>query len=186
MGWLLSDEKDVSYGMGAKILVFNIGFYFVTFGMFEAAQSDPSISLGIGIYIAIFWAIALIVLAVLVTKKIIWPRSAGELIGVVFATPAPCIIALTIYLSVRDTPVMVYYPYKDHYQYKVESFDDRNGGSHVEYHRSADTTGEGSFWNGAWVKDSVWVYLSPGRDTVKKMRYRNGVFVSEMRPGDGR
>ena len=81
--------------MKRNILLFNVAYYFIIILLFLQGKSDPSSSLGIGILILGFWAVALIGLLILVTKRVIVAETALDKVGVFTATPVLCLLFLS-------------------------------------------------------------------------------------------
>lgn len=121
--------------------------------------------------------IAAALLLFLLVKKIIHPKSIIEKIGVFTATPLLSIVAFAIILARKENVSSEGIFSKNGNRYKVLIIDkDKNtGGKRIEYYRSIDTPGAKE--EDVWVKDSTWVYLSKTGDTIKTMRYKDGIEV---------
>jgi antitoxin component YwqK of YwqJK toxin-antitoxin module len=60
-------------------------------------------------------------------------------------------------------------------KYKVVTFKDKNTGSkRIEYYKSTDTS---DAKENVWLRDSTWIYLSEAGDTIKKVKYKDGIEV---------
>src|SRR5664279_2567155 len=127
--------------MNRKILFFNIVFYFVTFAFYNQGKQDPSSSLGYGFFIIGFWAVALLTLIILLTKKAIQPKTILDKIGIVTATPVLCVVTVGLIMTFIDTAASEWYFDKDHHHYKVNTFNYSGTANpkRIEYYKSADT-----------------------------------------------
>lgn len=167
--------------MNKKILIFNIVFYLVTLFFYFQGRQDPSSSLGYGFFIAGFWGVSLLTLIILLTKKIIQPKTILDKIGIVTATPLLCLLAVGSIVTFNETPSSEWYFDKDHHRYKVNTFSFRESGhaKRIEYYKSADTVNpKDPFANvEKWLKDSTWVYFSKPGDTSKLIKYKDGVQI---------
>ncbi len=167
--------------MNKRLLLFNIIFYAITFTFYYQGKQDPSSSLGYGFFIMFFWGIALVTLIVLLVKKIIQPKTILDKIGIITATPILCVVAVGLMMTFNNSATSEWYFNKDHYRYKVLTFDYRATGSRkrIEYYKSSDTVNpKDPFTNiGKWLKDSTWVYFSKSGDTTKIVSYKNDLQI---------
>ncbi len=164
--------------MDKKIVFFNIIYYIIIVVLIKQGRDDPSSSLGYGYFMAIFMGITLLVLVVLLVRKVIRPKSLLDKIGVFTLTPILSIAAFVFISEMKENSISEWYFNKNKYRYKVITFDNDkfSGGKRMEYYKSIDTLNSANALEGdLWVKDSTWVYLSRAGDTVKKVRYKNGV-----------
>jgi glucan phosphoethanolaminetransferase (alkaline phosphatase superfamily) len=164
--------------MNRKIILFNIIYYGVIISLIALGREDSSSSLGYGYFILFFIVVAAIILIFLLTKKVIRPKSLFEKIGVFTATPVLIFIGLLIFLFFKENETSIAYFTENNYRYKEIKFDNNkfSGGKRIEYYRSKDTIRtEGDFENIIWIKDSTWIYLSEQGDTIKKIKYKNGI-----------
>jgi glucan phosphoethanolaminetransferase (alkaline phosphatase superfamily) len=167
--------------MNINILVFNILFYFVTLLLYYNGKQDPSSSLGYGFLIVAFWGVSLLVLLILLSKKVIQPKTILDKVGVVTATPLVCLIIVGVMMASNETPVSTRYFDKDHHRYKVYSYD-FNGSAktkRVEYFKSIDTVNpDDPFVHlDKWLKDSTWVHYSEAGDTLKVEVYKDDLQI---------
>jgi hypothetical protein len=162
--------------MSKRIILFNTIYYAITIGFIKLGRDDPSSSLGYGYFIIIFWIIAAALLVFLLVKKIIYPKSIFEKIGVFTATPLVSIMGFMIIMSFKENASSEWILNKNGTQYKVLTYDkDKNtGGKRIEYYRSIDTIGTKE---DVWIKDSTWVYLSKTGDTIKKVKYKDNIEI---------
>jgi hypothetical protein len=167
--------------MNKRLLYFNIIFYAVTLAFYYQGKQDPSSSLGYGFFIVGFWGIALVTLIILLTKKVIQPKTILDKIGIVTATPVLCVVAVGLIFNFNETATSEWYFEKDHHRHKVLTFDDRETGKRkrIEYYKSSDMVdGNDPFSKGdKWVKDSTWIYFSKTGDTTKIIRYRDDLQI---------
>ena len=81
-------------------------------------------------------------------------------------------------MTFNDSATSEWYFDKDHYRYKVLTFDYRETGKRkrIEYYKSNDTVSISEPFADVdkWRKDSTWVYFSKSGDTTKIVKYRNG------------
>lgn len=156
-----------------RILIFNIIYYAVTLFFIKLGRDDASSSLGYGFFIIGFWVIAAIVLAFFLIKRTIQPKSLLDKIGIFTATPVLSIVAIWLILSLQENEGSEYQFSKDGYRYKVLTFHHKETPKvkRIEYYRSKDAV------NGAWVKDSTWLYFSESGDTLKRVMYKNGIEI---------
>ena len=165
--------------MNKRLLLFNVIFYGVTLTFFLKSKQDPSSSFGYGMFIALFWGVAVLALAFLVGFKVITPKTILDKTGIVLATPFPCILTALLLSSFIDTPVSESYFNKDKYRYKQCTFN-YNGTTNIkriEFYKSADTIDPAfPFKDGeTWVKDSTWIYYSKSGEIKKTEEYKNNV-----------
>lgn len=163
--------------MNKRLLLFNIIFYAITLTFYCQGKQDPGSSLGYGFFIIGFWGFALVTLIILLTKKVIQPKTILDKIGIVTATPILCVVAVRLIFTFNDSATSEWYFNKDHYHYKVLNFDYRETGKRkrIEYYKSQDIVNiSDPFANvDKWIKDSTWVYFSKSGDTIKIVKYRN-------------
>jgi hypothetical protein len=107
--------------MGKRILAFNVIYYGVTLLLIKLGREDASSSLGYGFFIIAFWIIAAIVLAVLIFRKSLRPKSIAEKIGIFTATPVLSIIAISLILAVKEDVASERYFNEGSYRYKVRT-----------------------------------------------------------------
>lgn len=175
--WLLYLQPS----MNGNILIFNFIFYFITLLFYYQGKQDPSSSLGYGLFIIVFWGVSIVTLIILLTKKIIQPKTTLDKLGVVTATPVLCILAVALISTFNETPTSEWHFNKDHHRYKVMTFDHRATGKRkrIEYYKSEDTvSAENPFpETEKWLKDSTWIYFSESGDTTKTVIYRDDIKV---------
>jgi len=163
--------------MNGKIIVFNFIFYLITLLFYYQGKQDPSSSLGYGFFIFGFWGVSIVTLIILLAKKVIQPKTILDKIGVVTATPVLCLLAVGLITTFNETPVSEWQFNKDHYRYKVNTFNYRETGKRkrIEYYKSVDTINTQNPFPEAdrWQKDSTWVYFSKSGDTTKTVKYRD-------------
>ena len=82
--------------MNLNLLFFNIGYYFITFLLYQHTQQDPSSSLGVAFFGILFWIAAGILLVVLYKKKVIKVETFLDRIGMLTATPILTFILIHI------------------------------------------------------------------------------------------
>ncbi|RXK80482.1 hypothetical protein [Filimonas effusa] len=143
-------------------------------------MDDPGSSLGYGYFTLIFWIVAAVILILLLIKKIIYPQSVPDKIGVFTATPVLCIVFITVMLSFKDNVGSEWCFTKSNYRYKVITYNysEPLAVKRVEYYRSADTiNSKGTLMDELWIKGSIWIYLSRVGDTVKKVTYKNDIEI---------
>ncbi|RFM27657.1 hypothetical protein [Deminuibacter soli] len=155
--------------MNKKIILFNVIYYVIVIGLIKLGRDSPSSSLGYGYFIIIFWILASILLVFLLIKKIIYPKTILEKIGVFTATPLISLLGFMIIMSFKENTSSEWIFNKNGKRYKVLTFDkDKStGGRRIEYYSSIDTI---STKEDIWIKDSIWVYLSKTGDTLKKVK----------------
>ena len=167
--------------MNKRLLLFNIIFYAITLTFYYQGKQDPSSSLGYGFFILGFWAVALLTLVILLTKKVIQPKTIVDKIGIVTATPTLCVVAVGLITKFNDTATSEWYFDKDHHRYKVLTFDYRETGNRkrIEFYKSSDTLNVSDpFANiDKWIKDSTWVYFSKSSDTTNIVKYRDDIQI---------
>ena len=73
--------------MGKRILLFNIVYYAVLLIFVQLSREHPSESLGYVFFVVAFWVVAGIVLAFFLRRRIIWPQTFLQGLGVFAATP---------------------------------------------------------------------------------------------------
>jgi len=163
--------------MNKKILFFNLVFYAITVALYYQGKQDPSSSLGYGIFIIGFWAVALLTLIILLTKKVIQPKTNVDKIGVITETPILCVFVVVLIMTFNDTAASEWYFDKDHHRYKVNTFNYSGTANpkRIEYYRSMDTVNpKDPFVNiDKWLKDSSWIYFSKTGDTTKIIKYKD-------------
>ncbi len=168
--------------MSKGVIVFNVIYYFITIVLIMQGRKDQSVSLGYGILLIGFWIVAIVILFFLLAKKIMYPRSILDKIGVFTATPLIPIGFIVFFLSFKENVSSVRYFNKGNYRYKVKEINYGNssggGAKRIEIYRSADTVNSrGHSQNDLWLKDSIWIYLSKGGDTIKKVTYKDNVEI---------
>jgi hypothetical protein len=163
--------------MNKRLLFFNIIFYAITLTFYYQGKQDPSSSLGYGFFIMFFWGVALVTLIVLLTKKVIQPKTILDKIGIATATPLLCIVAVGLVMTFNDTAASEWYFDKDNHRYKVNTFNYSGTANpkRIEYYKSFDTVNpKDPFVNiEKWVKDSTWIYFSKSGDTTKIVKYKH-------------
>lgn len=165
--------------MGKRILIFNIIYYAITLLFIKLGRDDASSSLGYGFFIIGFWVITAIVLVFFLIRRVLQPKSVLEKIGIFTATPVLSIIAVWLILTLKEEVGSERYFNKGDYRYKVKTinYKDTSRVKRIEYYRNeinAASTNDG------WVRDSTWLYFSEAGDTLKKVRYRNDVEISDQ------
>jgi glucan phosphoethanolaminetransferase (alkaline phosphatase superfamily) len=162
--------------MSNRIFIFNFIYYAVTIGLVKIGMDDPSSSLGYGYFIIIFWIIAAVLLVFLLVKKILRPKTVFEKVGVFAATPLLSIILLSIFVALNKNESSDFYFYQNGYQYKRITFyrDKNTNGKRIEYYKGTDPDNAKA---NVWIKDSTWVYLSEAGDTIKSVKYKDGIEV---------
>lgn len=167
--------------MNKGLLLFNIIFYLITLTLYYQGKQDPSSSLGYGFFIVGFWVVALVTLLILLTKRVIQPKTMLDKFGIVTATPILCIIAMGLFTTLNETATSEWQFNKRHHRYKVLTFSYRETGNpkRIEYYKSSDTINlSNPFPNtDKWVKDSTWVYFSKSGDTTKIVKYEDDVQI---------
>jgi len=167
--------------MNKRLLLFNVIFYTITLILYYRGIQDPSCSLGYGFFILFFWVAALLLLVILLIRKIIPPKNFFDTIGIITATPAPCIIAVILLASFKDTLTSERYFTKGHCYYKEIIFEYNATGKtkRIEYYKIWDTTeNDKPFANvDKWVKDSTWIYFSESGDTANIVKYKDDIQV---------
>src|SRR4051794_37517127 len=109
--------------MNKRILLFSVVFNTVTLLLFFKGKEDQSSSLGYGFFIVIFWGFSLLALMVLLSKKVIQPKTIPDKIGVVTATPVLSIAIILLVLTFNETPASAFYFIRGNHQYKQLTFD---------------------------------------------------------------
>lgn len=167
--------------MSKKIILFNVIYYFLTVILILLGRNDPGSSLGYGYFIIVLWIIAGALLAILLFKKTIRPRSIADKMGVFLATPVLSIVCFSIFF--HEGTRSEWYFDRDNYQWKQITVNyESSGEKRIEYFRSAHQIASSDAPIGKdWVKDSTWVYLSGKGDTVKKVTYKNNTEVTTAR-----
>lgn len=166
--------------MNLKILIFNLAYYLIVVILYLQGKQDPSSSLGYGFLILGFWAVASIVLVVLIMKKIIVPKTLLDKIGIFTATPIVCLLAVALLTTFNETPASEWYFDKNMHRYKVNTYIYNSGNQkRIEYYKSVNTVDvKDPFANiEKWVKDSTWIYFSKSDDTSKVVHYKEGIQV---------
>ncbi|WPQ65197.1 hypothetical protein SIO70_10105 [Chitinophaga sancti] len=162
--------------MSKTIILFNVIYYAIIIGLIKLGQDDPSSSLGYDYFIIMFWGIAAFLLVFFLIKRIIYPKTIFEKIGVFTATPLISIMVFMIIMSFKENVSSEWIFNKNGKRYKVLTFDkDKStGGKRIEYYRSIDRKGTKE---DIWIKDSTWVYLSKTGDTIRKVKYKDNIEV---------
>lgn len=168
--------------MNLRILIFNLVFYAVTLSFYVKGRQDPSSSLGYGFFVYGFWGVALVILLILMTKKIIQPKTILDKIGIVTATPLLCIFLVGLSITLNDSPISEGYFEKGNYRYKVLNYEYRATGNRkrIEYYKNSEPV-NGNYPAAnfeEWVKDSTWIYFSKSGDTMKIVKYNDGLLIS--------
>lgn len=160
--------------MGQKILVFNIIYYAITLLLVSLGRDDASSSLGYGFFIVGFWVISAVVLMFFLIRKSFYPTSFLEKIGIFTATPVLSIVAVWLILTFKEEVGSERYFNKGDYRYKVRTINYKEGSrvKRIEYYRNRI---DAISTDGAWIPDSTWVYFSEEGDTLRRVKYRNGV-----------
>ncbi len=164
---------------GKRILIFNIIYYSITLLFIKLGRDDASSALGYGFFIIGFWAIAAIVLVIFIIRKVLQPKSVLQKIGIFTLTPFLSIVAVWVILILKQEVGSERYFNKGDYRYKVRTINYKEASriKRIEYYRNeinAASTNDG------WVRDSTWLYFSEAGDTLKKVRYRNDVEISDQ------
>ena len=167
--------------MNKRLILFNVIFYAITLTLYYQGRQDPSSSLGYGFLIIAFWALALLTLIIFLTKNVIQTETILDKIGAITATPILCVAAIGFIITFNDSATSERYFDKDHYRYKVLTFDYRDTRSRkkIEYYKSSDTINVNDPFASIdkWVKDSTWVYFSKSGDTTKTVKYRDDLQI---------
>lgn len=166
--------------MNKRIIFFNVVYYLITFVLIGQGWNDQSSSLGYGFLIVIFWAVAAVVLAVLWNRKVIRPKSIADKIGIFAATPVLMIVVVSLIVGLGERVSSEEQFNVGQYRYKQLNYGNPGTSSarRVEFYKSTDMVNtKGDLENDSWVKDSVWIYFSAEGDTIRKVKYRNGVKI---------
>lgn len=166
--------------MSRGIIFFNLVYYIATIVLIMQGRADQSVSLGYGLILIGFWIVAIFILCFLLLKKIIYPVSLLDKVGVFMATPILSLGIIACILSFKEKINSERYFNKDNYRYKVIeiSYGNSSGGGikRIEIYKSTDSINfKNHSPNDLWLKDSVWIYLSKDGDTVKKKIYKDNI-----------
>jgi hypothetical protein len=163
--------------MGKRILIFNAIYYGVILFFVMLGMDDPSSSLGYGFFIMGFFVIAAIVLAILLVKKIIFPRSIAHKIGLITATPVPSIVTVYLILALGEGPSSEQISLRQDAAFRVKTvfYQSDMQVKRIEYYRSPVVSPR------VWERDSTWLFFSEDGDTIQKVTYRNGKEVESVR-----
>lgn len=168
--------------MNSRIIIFNVIYYLIEILLLVQTKMDESSTLGYIYFLAIFWLIAFITLIVLLMRKVIKPQSFLDKVGVFTATPVVGVFLIWLFSFSNRVDIASSESYfnKNKYRYMVKEFDNdkKTGGKRIEYYRSKDTiTSSGFPISSSWIKDSIWIYLSKSGDTIKQIKFREGIEV---------
>src|SRR5689334_17156716 len=119
--------------MGKRILLFNFIYYAVIIGLILSGIKDPSSSLGYGYFIIIFWIISAVLLVFFLIRKIIWPQSLLQKIGVFTATPVLSIVVVMIFTAFRENVSSTWVFNKNGKRYKQQTIEYASG-KRIEYY----------------------------------------------------
>ena len=144
----------------------------MTLWLFWLGWVDPSSSLGYGMFILGFWVLAALAMVVLISKKYLRIHSFLDKIGIFLSTPILYLSAIWISFGLNNETVVDYVVERGDSYLKQSTVSSKNGLQlkRIEYYTSSDGV--------SWIKDSTWLYLSELGDTIKRVKFKDGVEVA--------